>query len=340
MQEVELRFWGEVNEDSGLEFLNDLDVATAAGAKSVLIRINSYGGDVASGFAIYNALKELKAKGVTVYTLVEGVAASMGSIIALAGEKVQMAENAEMMIHQPWTVAAGNATELESRAEELRKMEPQFVSIYTQKTGLSEQKVKNLLENETWLTAKEALTMGFIDEIRPTTLALSAKVPEKISAERLYALYQTPKANNNTMNDQELKAQIDALKAENAELKAKIEAQESAAKAAKAETEADALVSEGVKENKLNEQAKASFKAVALKDIEGAKALLATLPAIAGVSAAAQVRATKAGGKIDVQGKSFRELEKSNPALLAQLKTQNIEQYKELFKAQYGAEPK
>ncbi|WP_051686928.1 head maturation protease, ClpP-related [Microbulbifer sp. HZ11] len=138
-----------------IDELNDLDVT------SIDLRINTPGGSVFEGNAIYNALKRHKAK---ITTYIDGIAASMGSIIALAGEKVVIAENAMYMIHNPWTSAYGDARDLRKTAETLDKLRESMLNIYHAKTGIEEDALVAMLDEETWLTASECVEQGFADE--------------------------------------------------------------------------------------------------------------------------------------------------------------------------------
>lgn len=154
----------------------------------VTVRINSSGGDVMEGLAIYNALREVKP---VVY--VDGFAASMASVVAMAGAKVLMAENALLMIHKPWTNSTGgNANDLREHADLLDKVEQQLVKAYAGKTGLPENQIAEMLSKETWLDAAEAFELGFADEIDQLSqmaasldLSMFAAVPEKIQAAQL-----------------------------------------------------------------------------------------------------------------------------------------------------------
>jgi ClpP class serine protease len=112
--------------------------------------------------AIYNVLKKRTAE-TTVY--IEGIAASMGSVIALAADKVVMAENSLFMIHNAWGGAMGEAKELKKTANLLEKISNEIADIYIKKTKLPYDKVKEMMDEETWLNAEEALDLGFIDSI-------------------------------------------------------------------------------------------------------------------------------------------------------------------------------
>jgi ATP-dependent Clp endopeptidase proteolytic subunit ClpP len=126
------------------------------------LHINCVGGDVFDGMAIYNIIKKRTAT-TTVY--IEGIAASMGSVIALAANKVVMAENSLFMIHNAWGGAMGEAKEMKKTAALLDKISGEIADIYVKKTKLPYDKVKEMMDEETWLNAAEALELGFIDSI-------------------------------------------------------------------------------------------------------------------------------------------------------------------------------
>ncbi len=130
-------------------------------AKAITVHINSIGGDAFDGVAIYNLLKS---HGAPVTSIVEGMAASAASIIAMAGKTV-MGAGAMMMIHNPWTVAMGDATELRRIAADLDKSRDSLVAIYQAKTGKSGQDLRAMLNAETLMTAEQAKRNGFADEI-------------------------------------------------------------------------------------------------------------------------------------------------------------------------------
>lgn len=134
------------------------------GAKSeeVKIRVNSYGGEVFEGIAIYNLLKSYPGKKTTE---ILGYAMSMASVIALAGDEVSMNEHGYYMIHNPWMFTMGDGAELERDSALLKSMTDELASIYSKKTGLTVNRIKKMMDEETWLTPKEAKQLGFIDKI-------------------------------------------------------------------------------------------------------------------------------------------------------------------------------
>lgn len=125
------------------------------------VSLNSGGGDVFAGLEMYNALRELDAK---VTVRVDGLAASIASIIAMAGDTIIMSPGSLMMIHRPSVFAGGNVDDLDKAKEVLLKIEESITPIYAERSGLSKEKIAELLEAETWMTADEAVEMGFADE--------------------------------------------------------------------------------------------------------------------------------------------------------------------------------
>lgn len=131
---------------------------------SIDVRINSPGGLVFEGNAIYNALKNHPAK---VNVHIDGIAASIASIIAMAGDTITMAENAAFMIHEPWSGVVGNADDMRKEAETLGKLTDISAKAYADRTGQPETAIRAAMKAETWYTASEALAAGFVDKISP-----------------------------------------------------------------------------------------------------------------------------------------------------------------------------
>ena len=128
----------------------------------VLVRINSPGGDVFDGTAISNALASHKG---TVTTRIEGLAASIASVIAMAGKKVQAYDNTMLMIHSAWTIMIGNQYEMRDVADLLEKIDGNILDTYQKKTKLAKRDIAEMMKNTTWMTAKEAKEKGFVDAI-------------------------------------------------------------------------------------------------------------------------------------------------------------------------------
>jgi len=128
----------------------------------ITVRINSPGGDVFDGMAIFNALQSHKSK---IITRIESLAASAASVIALAGKEVQAYQNAMFMIHEPWAYSAGNQYDLRDIADILEKISGNMVDIYSQNSSIGKKEIREMMKTETWFTAKEAKEKGFVDNI-------------------------------------------------------------------------------------------------------------------------------------------------------------------------------
>ena len=152
--------WGDDDPDrSAYNIVNELKEIQAS---NVNVHINSYGGDVSEGLAIYNTLKSLN-KNVT--TICDGFACSVASVVFCAGDKRVMSDSSLLMIHNAWTYAAGNSEALRKTAEDLDIITQASVNAYKLTANISEEEIKNLMDNESWITPESAVEMGFATDI-------------------------------------------------------------------------------------------------------------------------------------------------------------------------------
>ncbi|EJC3616677.1 Clp protease ClpP, partial [Escherichia coli] len=158
------------------------DLKALGDVSHINLRIHSPGGDVFEGIAIYNLLRNHPAD-ITVY--IDGVAASMASVVAMAGDRVVMPENAMMMIHKPWGISGGNAGDMRDYADLLDKVETVLIPAYARKTGKSAQEIATMLEDETWMDGKECLKHGFADELLPSVRVM-ARIESKRTGDFLH----------------------------------------------------------------------------------------------------------------------------------------------------------
>ncbi len=142
------------------------------GDKDILVRLNTPGGDVFDGMAIFNSLANHKGK---VTIRIEALAASMGSVLAMAGKEIQAYSNTMMMIHDPWIYTAGNQYELREMADLLEKISGNMLDVYAGRSKIGKREMKEIMKAETWYTAKEAKEKGFIDTILETGKAAKAQ---------------------------------------------------------------------------------------------------------------------------------------------------------------------
>ena len=149
-------FWGdEITPQMFRDELND-------GEGDVTVWINSPGGNVFAAAEIYTMLKDYKG---SITVKIDAIAASAASVVAMAGDTVQMSPVAMLMIHDPSTVAMGNTKDMEKAIEVLNEVKESIINAYASKSGLSHARIANLMSNETWMNAKKAVELGFADEI-------------------------------------------------------------------------------------------------------------------------------------------------------------------------------
>lgn len=155
------------------------------GDVDVTVNINSPGGDVFEGLAIYNLLREHKGK-VTVQVL--GLAASAASFIAMAGDEIQIARAGFMMIHNAWTIAAGDRNDFTEVADFLDQIDATLADIYSVRTGDEPAAMRTLMDVETWMGGTAAVDAGFADGLLPSDAAQEdpqAIAPQQVAARRL-----------------------------------------------------------------------------------------------------------------------------------------------------------
>jgi ATP-dependent Clp endopeptidase proteolytic subunit ClpP len=167
-------FWGDGSMISAKQFSDELKKIPET-VNTINVRINSPGGDVFDGIAIYNRLKQHKAKKV-VY--IDGLAASIASIIALAGDEIKIGEGALYMIHLPWTGAWGDRMDFDNVINRLMDVEEQMLGIYSKRTGIERSEIRKMLEEETWMNAEESLEKGFVDMKVEETVPIAASAIE------------------------------------------------------------------------------------------------------------------------------------------------------------------
>lgn len=164
----EIDIYGEIvdetlseNQTSAISFKDALK--GLKDVKDINVNVNSGGGDVFTGVAIHNMLKSHKAN---ITVKIDGLAASIASVIAVAGDRVIMPANAMLMIHNAWSIGMGNANDLRKQANDLEKINNVVLQSYLDKNPeLSDEYLQGLMDEETWLSAQEAYELGLVDEI-------------------------------------------------------------------------------------------------------------------------------------------------------------------------------
>ncbi len=163
--ETDVWIYGIIGDDWSEDGVSAASIAkdlADSNAKTINVRINSPGGNVFDGMAIYNALAQHKAQ---VIVHIDGSALSAASVIAMAGDEIRMAETALMMIHDPWTLAIGSAEDLREQATFLDKVAGTIVATYAARTGIGADEISDMMAAETWMGAEEALDRGFATSV-------------------------------------------------------------------------------------------------------------------------------------------------------------------------------
>lgn len=284
---VDYKSWDE-DDVTAMEFIRSLK-----GLGDIDLHINSPGGSVPAGNAIYNALRR-HAGDVTVY--VDGLAASIASVIAMAGNRVIMPDNAMLMIHDPWSYTVGNATEMRKAADMLDKFKVGMVAAYREKSGMDEARIEQLMGEETWITAAEAAEMGLADTIEaPLAMAACFDLSRYKNVPRALASLPPARATGSTPQPtKEQTMDIHALREQHPDLVAQVEAEARAgyipqAAAETATTAAVAaenarildLVQAAIGEEDAGKIRTAAAKGLTAEDLQGLGVSLAAQPAAA-----------------------------------------------------------
>ena len=220
IEERVLEINGEIAAESWLEddvtpklFKDEL----FSGTGPITIWLNSPGGDCIAASQIYSMLMDYPS---AVNVKIDGLAASAASVIAMAGTRVYMAPTAMMMIHNPMTLAYGNAGDMSKAIEMLDEVKESIINAYEIKTDLSRAKISHLMDEETWMNAAKAKELGFIDEIledkkkkcgEDIAFSFSAKRSEKMLLNKIESKFSTPKEEHLT-SIAELDKRLELLK--------------------------------------------------------------------------------------------------------------------------------
>lgn len=210
-ESADLYLFGDITEYKWYESdVSAFDMAKelgALGAKPLNVHINSYGGEVKEGIGIYNLLKNYSGP---VTTINDGFACSAASVIFMAGEKRVMPQTSLLMIHNAWSYGYGDANALRKKADELDKVTEPSIKAYLEAGNLPYEDIKKMMDEETWLTADEALAYGFATEICDDDQAM-----QSIQDQTIRSLVLHKKQLESTVSD--LSEQLENLKNQSSE---------------------------------------------------------------------------------------------------------------------------
>lgn len=369
---AETRLYGNIggwfaNGDTFTSFLEDLE---SKGFTDLTIRMHCYGGNVFEGNVMSNAMERTNLK---ITIIIDGVAASMGIYIlpSIAQENVFIAANAFGMVHRPASGESGDADAHLAAAKLLRDMEGTFIKVLAQRTTLSAEEIKTkwLDGKDHWLNAQEMVDFGFAKKIVPASAknikALDKEILQTMTPETMYDRYAAVldkdsinNKNNNIMNLALIIASfaLEGVTAESSEtavlaaLTAKFKTLTDAV--AKLEGDAKAKGTADIKALLDGAQTAGKFVASVGQTIETVRATYQTIGETAGVETLKTVLAgmgTKApiASMIKVESKgtpaagvqNWDWYQKNDPSALEAMQTENPDQFKELYKAEYGTYP-
>lgn len=360
---AEIRIYGYIGSDkvNAEDFVSELRELEKTNP-IINLRINSGGGSVFEGLAIFNAIKNSSS---TIIGYIDGLAASMASVIILACSKIYMSKSAMLMTHKPSGAAMGNADSLQATANMLMQLEEIMVDFYVARTGLTKEDVKAtyLKSSDNWINAAQALEQKLIDgvydapavPVPPATMRTEADLVNFFTAQlkidnnmkqvllttdQLAIMGLTADAADMAVNTALANVFANAQKAQTleakvTELKGKVEAFEAAEKT----TAVTALIHKAVGDKKITEAQKDHYTKLATADFETTKAL------IDGLVAYSSLEALMAGNGGDAVKAELENLAKMSgrdlymQGKLQRVKELNVELYKAKYKEYFGNEP-
>jgi ATP-dependent Clp endopeptidase proteolytic subunit ClpP len=361
----ELLLFGEIGDykkTDAKKFISDFN-ALESEYNSINIKLNSPGGSVFDGFSIYQTIKNSKAK-VNIY--IDGVCASIASVIMCGANKVYCSKYASIMIHAVQCSASGSAQELIDTANLMLNLQDSIIDIYHTKTGIAKEEIKNnWLSKEKWINPQEALELKLVDEIYSGPV-LSVPV-KNISAQNLYeafnqnfcTIYNKTKKNNmedinsilsflNMKEDTNVGAVIAHLQ----DQKNQITDLENELKTSKEEivkfqnliaqeqkNKVSALIENGIKEKRIQENQKSFYLVLAEKDYENTAKIIEGITPYKSISSQLNFNNHNPTTQIE-QEMTFEEYRHKNPSALLQMKKNEPDKFIALYEKQYGAKPK
>lgn len=301
-------------------------------ASTIKLRINSEGGDVFDGWAIYNLLCEHPAR---VEADIDALAASSASVVAMAADEIRIASNAFVMIHNAWGGYRGEADDLRRWADVLEKMSGQAADIYTARTGQAREKIVELMNAETWMTAAEAKALGFVDKVMPLkTASTGAKkaAARAFASMRLDDYSNVPESMRAAVEAARKQRELDGRQGDLLSLEPSTRSErdpsETERKPMKTKVTAQAL---GISESATEDAFEAAIVAMAAEHKSSKDALKAATATIAQIEEAAGVTGAGLVGAVKAGAENGKKLEAANATIAAHDKAAEDEKRAELI---------
>lgn len=335
---AEMRITGRIGEWDMSDFRSDLLYYTRQGITNIDVYINSIGGDAVAANEIVNEMKKFSGN---IRGFGGAIVASAATYIACNCDTFEMASNGQFMIHKPSTSVNGNEDEIKSRLKLIENTTKDYVKIYSKKTKKPIEEIEQLIKSDFWMSAEEALSLGFIDSVSELSAVISAEMVEDLKAygcplEKLQNLKIEEVNKNKTMNiDFKLLGLTKSATEEEVNLAIKKLTDE--LKNAES-SKINALIDSAIAEKKINSAQKDSYIALANADFEHTKAILEGMVVIVPISAQIEQRQGQHQKEesLDRKDWNFSDwLEKDYPELLA-MSESNVEKYNALVSEHLG----
>ena len=348
---ADINLFSIISNGAGQSFVNEFNYLDSLGLNHINVRINSKGGDVFEGFGIISAIKNATTK---VITINEGLAASMAGMILVAGDERKAVDFSQTMAHNP-KINGDEATTPEQK-NMLKNIKNSLIKIFTNNTGLSDENVSDLMNKETWMTAKEAKKHGIIDEVISTKREISnLMAPEELFNLVLNNFETKPKtmkliSNHLNLNSESTEdAILNAIKENESTASDLFVTEETAHKATKEELTAvkneltelkkesiEETIENAIKGGKINEEDKEKMVELATATPEIFNSILESIKP-------SRKRIIDSIENVDEKDEkkdwTIRDYEKNDPNSLKEMITNDFDKYSELFENHYGVKP-
>jgi ATP-dependent Clp endopeptidase proteolytic subunit ClpP len=339
---------------SSADFIIELS-QLAAIYSDIKIRINSGGGSVFEGIAIYNSIKSMQRKGIKIATCVDGVAASMAAVIAEAGSPVQISKYGRMMTHRAKGVGEGDADDIRQQAQLVEDAENDLAKIFAEKTGLTPEEVKSKFMQkgvDNWMNAAQCIEYGFADS---TYDSEAVAIPENVTEEKdVYNIFETCLNKiNDTSQQKKYTMKKELLKKMNLPDNASDEQIDEAVEKVltdkdnaegslknSAKERAKSLVQAAITNNLLQEADRSEFEKAAEENYDFTEKAINKLKPVKKPSEIISRKDNKAGGEqsSEEKGSDWDALVKQGPEAVAKLKSENPSEYEKIYKTHFGIE--
>ncbi|MEP7169188.1 MAG: head maturation protease, ClpP-related [Bacteroidota bacterium] len=333
---------GNYQQNNSKNFVSDFKKLEAT-SKTINVRINSGGGDVFEGITIFNCLKNSTS---VIHVFIDGLCASIASIIAMSGKRINMSKHSHFMAHRITGNVNGDAHQIAETANLMLELENSLVEIYSSRTGISKEEIQNTwmqTGKEKWLNAGEALALKLIDGIydsEPVSEKNLTIYNKKMQMENINEIlsFLNLREDTNTasviahLQDQKnemenLKSEIEILQEEKVKFQNLIEQEN--------KNKIQNLIDIAIREKRINEAQRNVYVTLAEANFEACKIAIQSIQPYKSITSQLQPEF-----KNEDELKTFEDYRKKNPQALKIMKENNPEKFSELYQAQYGSKPK